>query len=61
VEVASRERALVSTWKGVIVARRRPRGAGDADDPEALRVGPFVVYGDPVELRRVARAFGLPR
>jgi hypothetical protein len=60
-EVASRERALAPTWKGVIVARRRPRRVADAEDPEALRVGPFVLYGDPAMLDEVGRALGVPR
>jgi hypothetical protein len=59
-EVVSRPRGGAASWHGVLVARRRVAGV-HVDDPDALEVGAFALYGDPADLERIARALGLPR
>lgn len=63
-EIAARPRGDPRRlWKGLVVAQRRPVDAwhAPAGDAENLEAGPFVLYGDPDELDRIARCLDIPR
>lgn len=53
---AEASRTLGARWKGVVVAK--PRGGFSPGD-DALAVGPWLLFGDPDELARVADGLGL--
>jgi hypothetical protein len=45
-------------WRGCVVAWR----GGPCEPPEEhLAAGPWVLFGDPTELDRIAAGLGLPR
>jgi hypothetical protein len=50
-------------WKGLVVALRRPVDAWHAPENagEYLEAGPFIFYGDPDELDRIAGRLDVPR
>jgi hypothetical protein len=44
-------------WRGLVVVSRDPQGFMSYPAPEEYRRGPFVFYGDPREIERIARHF----
>jgi hypothetical protein len=55
-EVASRPRA--GRWPDCVVAWR---ASAAGRPPDYLAAGPWVFFGDPAELDRIARGLGVPR
>jgi hypothetical protein len=57
-EVASRPRAEARGWRGCAVAWQ---GGTGGRPPDYLVAPPWVFFGDPAELDRIAGALGVPR
>jgi hypothetical protein len=61
-EIASRPRVEPQRrWKGLVVVKPAIRCGEPPPFRETMQAGPFLFYGDPHELDRIAAQLGLPR
>jgi hypothetical protein len=61
-EIAARPRVEPQRrWKGLVVVKPAIRCGDPPPFRETMQAGPFLFYGDPHELDRIAAQLGLPR
>jgi hypothetical protein len=61
-EIAARPRVEPQRrWKGLVVVKPAIRCGEPPPFRETMQAGPFLFYGDPHELDRIAAQLGLPR